>query len=92
MYRALKFLRSHKLERLNAFVGCPENHAHHAAQFLICVTCGGVTELEDDGISRAVGMAAAQTEFRTRQVMVEGVCGGAVGEALWRRFAAWQGS
>ena len=51
VYRALEFLRDqglvHRLERLNAFVGCVDGgeHAHHAAQFLICVQCGAVTEL-----------------------------------------------
>ena len=46
VYRALEFLMEHglihRVERLSAFVGCPvHDHAGHAAQFLICVGCGG---------------------------------------------------
>ncbi len=82
VYRALEFLREqglvHKLERLNAFVGCTDGgeHAHHAAQFLICVKCGAVKELEDHGISHAVAAAAAAVGFKPRHATVEvdGVC------------------
>lgn len=82
VYRALEFLREnglvHKLERLNAFVACTDTHAHdhHAAQFLICVKCGVVTELEDDGISHSVAAAAAGVGFTPHHATVEvdGVC------------------
>jgi Fur family zinc uptake transcriptional regulator len=82
VYRALEFLREqglvHRLERLNAFVGCTDGgeHAHHAAQFLICVNCGAVTELEDHGISQAVAAAAAAVGFKPRHATVEvdGIC------------------
>jgi Fur family zinc uptake transcriptional regulator len=82
VYRALEFLREqglvHKLERLNAFVGCTDGgeHAHHAAQFLICVKCGVVTELEDHGISHSVAEAAAAAGFKPRHATVEvdGLC------------------
>jgi Fur family zinc uptake transcriptional regulator len=82
VYRALEFLREqglvHKLERLNAFVGCVEGgeHAHDAAQFLICVECGAVTELEDHGISHSVAAAAAAAGFKPRHATVEvdGLC------------------
>jgi Fur family zinc uptake transcriptional regulator len=82
VYRALEFLREqgfvHKLERLNAFVGCIDGgeHAHHAAQFLICVKCGAVTELEDHGISHSVAAAAAAVGFKPRHATVEvdGLC------------------
>ena len=61
VYRALDFLLEngliHKIERLNAFIACTDqgDHTHqhgHAAQFLICRTCGTVAELEDPSISR----------------------------------------
>jgi Fur family transcriptional regulator, zinc uptake regulator len=47
VYRALDFLLAqnliHRVERLNAFVGChDEAEHHHAAQFLICRQCGHV--------------------------------------------------
>lgn len=83
VYRALDFLQDHglihKVERLNAFIGCTdagEAH-HHAVQFLICRTCGAVAEMEDEGIAAAVERAASATGFRPAHatVEVEGVCG-----------------
>src|SRR3954463_11395636 len=51
VYRALDFLLEHglihKLERLSAFVGCiAHEEGDHAAQFLICRSCGKVAEIE----------------------------------------------
>ena len=82
IYRALDFLQAHglihKVERLNAFVGCVDagEHHHHAVQFLICRHCGSVTEMEDAGIAEAVERAAARTDFRPSlaTVEVEGTC------------------
>ena len=82
IYRALDFLQAHglihKVERLNAFVGCADagEHHHHAVQFLICQTCGSATEMEDSGIAEAVERAAARTRFRPARatVEVEGTC------------------
>ncbi len=86
VYRALEFLLErgfvHKVERLNAFIGCPSatdhaGHDHpHAVQFLICTCCGRVTETEDEGIASAIARAAERAGFRhTRAtVEIEGVC------------------
>ncbi len=83
IYRALEFLQTHglihKLERLNAFIGCADvsdHHHHHAVQFLICRTCGSVAEMEDSGIAGAVETAAERTGFRPARatVEVEGTC------------------
>jgi Fur family transcriptional regulator, zinc uptake regulator len=83
IYRALDFLQQHtlihKVERLNAFIGCTEEGEHlhrHDVQFLICRRCGTVAELEDDGIAAAVAAAAAGTGFRPARatVEVEGLC------------------
>jgi Fur family zinc uptake transcriptional regulator len=87
VYRALDFLVAqglvHRVERLNAFVGCHDDAGHghhHAAQFLICRVCGQVTEMEDPGASAGVLAAAAGREFRAEKVVVEieGVCRGCV--------------
>ena len=44
VYRALDFLRKHglihRIESLNAFVGCCTPGEAHAGQFLICSRCG----------------------------------------------------
>lgn len=92
VYRALEFLQTHglihKVERLNAFIGCTEagehhHHHDHAVQFLICSRCGAVTEMENHDIAAAVARAAAQSGFRPRHatVEVEGFCAKCVAEA-----------
>lgn len=81
IYRALDFLIAnrliHRIERLNAFIPCAEtDHDHADAQFLICRTCGAVTEIEDHGVSEALAKAAAAQGFRPSRAIVEldGVC------------------
>ena len=89
VYRALEFLLEHgfvhKVERLNAFIGCHgttaghEHHSHdhaHAVQFLICGKCGRVQELEDESVRLALAKAASRAGFAPGRmtVEVEGVC------------------
>jgi Fur family zinc uptake transcriptional regulator len=81
VYRALDFLLAqgliHKVERLNAFVGCPDVGRHaHPVQFLICRGCGSVEELEDGSIQQAVQEAAARHGFTPAltTIEVEGTC------------------
>lgn len=87
VYRALDFLQEHglihKLERLNAFIGCAEEgeRHHHAVQFLICRNCGTVTEMDDAGITASVERAAGLNGFRPAHatVEVEGICAACAG-------------
>jgi len=80
VYRALDFLMEHglvhRLERLNAYVGCAHRHGPHAAQFLICTGCGRVAELDDPDIGAALTGSAQSRGFSiTRQtVEAEGIC------------------
>ena len=57
MYRALQFLQSqglvHRLESLNAYVGCVHPEHPHASQFLICRDCGQVEELAHESTTTA---------------------------------------
>jgi Fur family zinc uptake transcriptional regulator len=83
VYRALDFLLEqgliHRVERLNAFVGCGEpgqapGHAHphdHPHQFLICRNCGATTELTDSAVVAAVEQAAARAGFTAARATVE---------------------
>lgn len=84
IYRALDFLMAqrlvHRLEKLNAFIAC---HVHetgadhdHPAQFLICGSCGSVTELEEPAITHALEEAARRAGFRPARatVEIEGTC------------------
>jgi Fur family transcriptional regulator, zinc uptake regulator len=81
IYRALDFLLGqgliHRVERLNAFVGCPEPGQHaHTVQFLICRECGSVSEIEDRTVEAALHQAATSQGFRAERAMVEveGAC------------------
>ena len=88
MYRALEFLLDqgliHRVERLSAFVGCvagctaePDGESHtHAAQFLICRTCGKVIEMQDHDVSAVLARAAKQAGFTISSATIEaeGLC------------------
>jgi Fur family zinc uptake transcriptional regulator len=88
VYRALDFLLTqgliHRIERLSAFVGCvaactahPDGEPHaHAAQFLICRTCGRVIELQNDAVAAVLAQAAKATGFSisTATIEAEGLC------------------
>lgn len=88
IYRALDFLLEHglvhKVERLNAFIGCMDaghGHTHdgehdHPHQFLICRRCGTTVELTDHGVAHALDAAAARAGFATAKatVEIEGTC------------------
>jgi Fur family zinc uptake transcriptional regulator len=89
VYRALDFLLEqgliHRLERLNAFMGCNEaleghdhDHAHdHPHQFLICRGCGVTREISDHAVAEAISAAAAKAGFSAARatVEIEGLCG-----------------
>jgi Fur family zinc uptake transcriptional regulator len=80
VYRALDFLIAHglvhRLESLNAYVGCPEPDAPHEGQFLICGSCGGVSEFEAPAIQAAITKQAAGLGFAVARQTVEarGTC------------------
>lgn len=80
VYRALEFLIEaglvHRLDSLNAFIGCPDPLQSHAGQFLICRNCRTVTELSEAGIEELVGETARQHGFEAERQMleIEGVC------------------
>jgi Fur family zinc uptake transcriptional regulator len=80
VYRALDFLLDqglvHRIESLNAFIGCPSPKAPHSGQFLLCTGCGTATEIADTGIQAALAGAAGRAGFRPAQVTLEvkGLC------------------
>ncbi len=75
VYRALEFLQEqglvHKLERLSAFVGCVAHESDHAAQFLICRSCGRVIEIEDHNLAHALNDAARRLGFTVGKATIE---------------------
>ncbi len=90
VYRALDFLLDagliHRIESLNAYVGCGEPATSHGGQFLICGDCGRVAELDDDGISRRLKARARDLGFSVHRQTIEimglcAQCGSAAGES-----------
>ncbi|MFQ5970903.1 MAG: Fur family transcriptional regulator [Alphaproteobacteria bacterium] len=75
VYRALDFLRTHglvhRIESLNAYVGCVRPESRHETQFLICTECGAAAELDDGAITAALATAAGKLGFSSRQLIVE---------------------
>ncbi len=80
VYRALEFLMNeglvHRIESLNAYIGCPHPFLHHNGQFLICQTCKIVLELNDPAIRKSMTQLAHSEGFTITSGMVEvmGVC------------------
>ena len=80
VYRALDFLQAkglvHKIESLNAYVGCAEPDHRYQTQFLICHDCGAVAELDNVNIRRLLAENAKQLGFRIEHETIEikGIC------------------
>jgi Fur family zinc uptake transcriptional regulator len=80
VYRALEFLLAlglvHRVESLNAYLGCAHPASDHAAQFLICRQCGTAVELEESDIATAIDRHAKRAGFAVERRTVEamGLC------------------
>ncbi len=75
VYRALEFLLEeglvHKIESLNAYVGCGKPGHLDSGQFLICSSCGEVAELDDPELVRLLSKKARQIGFAIKDQIVE---------------------
>jgi Fur family transcriptional regulator, zinc uptake regulator len=75
VYRALEFLQHaglvHRLDSLNAFLGCERPHIEHAGEFLVCARCRRVREIEDSLLSRALQQRARSLGFQLDAYAVE---------------------
>lgn len=75
VYRALEFLQAaglvHRVDSLNAFLGCDRPHAAHAGQFLVCPTCRKVTEIDDPALTAGLERRAAELGYRLEGSAVE---------------------
>ena len=80
VYRALEFLQEaglvHRLDTLNAFLGCDRPEDEHSGQFLVCGQCRRVAEIEDSVLSRTLQKRARSLGFRlqTSAVEIKAVC------------------
>ena len=88
VYRALDFLQAeglvHKIESLNAYVGCASPEQRHISQFLICHQCGSVAEIDDPEIRKLLARKAATLGFHIDHEMIEinGMCSACAEEHL----------
>lgn len=77
VYRALDKLveagRVHRLESINAFVACqhPGCDSHETIAFMICETCGQVSEISDNTLAGRLKNLAAQAGFALKKSTVE---------------------
>jgi Fur family zinc uptake transcriptional regulator len=88
VYRALEFLAAHglihRIESLNAYIGCDHPERPHAGQFLICAKCSAAAELDDPSVTRALSKSAGGLGFAVMRQTVElsGLCPSCREEAL----------
>jgi Fur family transcriptional regulator, zinc uptake regulator len=80
VYRALEFLLDagliHRIDTLNAFIGCESPEEKHAGQFLVCRSCKRVTELDDPDISKVLVKKVKDAGFTAddQSVEIKGLC------------------
>lgn len=80
VYRALDFLMDHglvhRIESLNAFVGCADPRHSHNGQFFICEACRSAVEISDATVTQALAGCAQRLGFTVKSQTVEfrGLC------------------
>lgn len=80
VYRALDFLREqgliHRVESLNAFIGCSDVEHEHELFLLICDRCHRVEERPAIGVMEAIAgeIGAAKFAPRHKALEVHGLC------------------
>ncbi|UTA47771.1 transcriptional repressor [Simiduia sp. 21SJ11W-1] len=80
VYRALEFLLEHRLihrlNSLNAFMGCDCPGTGHAGQFIICRACGVALELNEASVRAPIQALAQSVGFQIEQQTLElsGLC------------------
>jgi Fur family zinc uptake transcriptional regulator len=80
VYRALDFLLEqgliHRVDSLNAYVGCTHPSDPHDVRLQICDQCGQVRELINPALDETLGHALAETGFKPTRAHLEvhGLC------------------
>jgi len=80
VYRALDFLLEnglvHKINSLNAFVGCTHPGPNNQCYFLICTECDEVKECCASQLGKAIGQSVKSNSFKmdTVSLEIQGVC------------------
>jgi Fur family zinc uptake transcriptional regulator len=82
VYRALDFLLEegliHRINSLNAFIGCPSPTQKHQSHFLICQECSVAVELDNAELNKYLFDSAAAAGFSviSHSVEISGLCAG----------------
>ena len=75
VYRALDFLLNngfiHKINSLNAFVGCSHPLKHSECYFMICRNCDEIKECCDDKITNAIRQTLDSNQFSHKNIAIE---------------------
>jgi Fur family zinc uptake transcriptional regulator len=85
-YRAIEFWQEqgfiHRIESLNAYVICEAGHHHSGSQFMICGSCGDVTEAHLCDLPKDFKKTLATKGFTAKSWNMElhGTCGACVGK------------
>ena len=80
VYRSLDFLLEnglvHRVESMNAYIGCNQPRNRHRTGFFICERCGDTAELADPSLERSIDRRAGRLGFTVRASVIEisGVC------------------
>ncbi len=80
VYRSLDFLTEnglvHKLNSLNAYVGCSHPAQHHTCYFLICSQCQEVKECCNQQLDKAIYHTSDSNNFKPSRITleIEGLC------------------
>ena len=86
VYRALDFLLEngliHKINSLNAYVGCPHPLQHEQCYFIICSSCDEIEECCDKDITNAIEGVMAKNKFSHSNIAIEinGTCNNCLNE------------
>jgi len=80
VYRALDFLLAegliHRINSLNAYIGCPAPGAKHHSHFLICQGCNVAVELDNEQLNQSLFAAASGAGFSviSHSLEINGLC------------------
>jgi len=80
VYRALDFLLEegliHRINSLNAFIGCPSPGKKHQSHFLICQDCKVAVELDSPQLNQQLNDVAAGSGFivTSHSLEINGLC------------------
>jgi len=77
VYRALEFLIAnglvHRIQSLNAFMGCCNPREEHDGVFLICRSCGVAGEIPSVAVNNVIASVADSNSFSLSSVSLEAV-------------------